>query len=88
MSTKRIYRIEYDVFWKPTESKKSGFWTGRDHADVHTSEGAKDAIYRFEQKKAKERFIDTDEVSGKKTSYIVGKIDIRSAELLAESEIG
>lgn len=88
MSTKRIYRIKHDVFWKPTENKKHGFWMGVDFSDVHTTADAKDAIFRFEQVKAKERLTDTDEKSGKKTPYVVGKIDIVSAELLAESEIG
>jgi hypothetical protein len=84
MSTKRIYRIEYDVYWKHRD-KRTGFWSDG-MEKVITPGFVKDAILRAERFIAKGKFSDKDE-DGTVNHYYVGKINVSSVVLETEAEI-
>lgn len=84
MSTKRIYKVSYQVIWKA--NGKGDVPTGHDHAFVFSSDGVEEAVTKLRAAKSKQREVEDED--GKKITYTVGKIEITSCELVAESDIG
>jgi hypothetical protein len=80
MSTKRIYKVVFQVFWK---DKNGGeFPSGHETSHVFTELGVVDACAKLTSAKSKVHRPRAED------SAKFSRIDISSCELVAESEIG
>ena len=87
MSTKRIYTISYNVYWK-ADGKRNGFTDHNNRDNVFTTGGVKDAVRALEEVVAKRTFKEDKTENKEVLLYRVHRIDVASCELASEADIG